>query len=202
MYLNPRIGTGENRVGSKYVEPRAARHRIVIVDGVEQVRIPMRRNWFVLLFLPIWLTGWTAGGIAAISALFIDFHWFLLLWLCGWVFGWVYAALALAGQLWGAETIDASHGDLTIRDRIWPFVKTRRYRASDIRNLQAATKPKEYPGMREFRIAYWTPRKSGAVSFDYGSETVYCATEVDPPEGREIAAWLARRLPARAVVIA
>jgi len=52
-------------MGTRYVEPRSSRCIREHVDGVEQIRIPTRRNWFVLLFLCFWICGWTAGGIAA-----------------------------------------------------------------------------------------------------------------------------------------
>jgi hypothetical protein len=186
-------------VGNGYVEPRGARRRIEIVDGVERIRIPMRRNWFLMLFIAVWLTGWTAGGIAAFTQLFTHFEPFLLVWLCGWAVGWVFAASTILFQIRGAETIVAAGGDLEIRSGARPFVRRWRYRGGTIRHLQSAAPMADPFGMRHVQAPFWIRSRSGAVRFDYGAETVHIATSVDEPEGREIVAWLARRLPATAV---
>ena len=188
-------------MGSRYIEPRKARHRIAIVDGVEQIRIPVRRNWFVLAFLPFWLAGWTAGGIAALSQVFTRFDWFLLFWLGGWAAGWVFAASMVVSQVWGAETIRTVQGDLEISSGAAPFARTWRYRGNAIRNLQSAEPGVDLYGMRYMPAPFWMRPKTGAVRFDYGSETLYLANGVDEPEGRDIVAWLARRLPASATQI-
>jgi hypothetical protein len=189
-------------VGNKYVEPRGARHKVEIVDGVEQIRIPMRRNWFVTAFLLFWLTMWTTAGINVGRELYTDFSWFLLLWLGGWAAGWVFAASTLAAQFWGAETIATTGGDLLIRSGAGALARTWRYRGSDIRNLQSDTPTNDLAGMRYRPAPFWIRPRSGAVRFDYGAETIYWANGIDEPEGREIVAWLARRLPARAMEIA
>lgn len=54
-------------MGSRYIEPQSSRFIRERVEGVEQLRIPMRRNWFILLFLGFWICGWTVGGIVAID---------------------------------------------------------------------------------------------------------------------------------------
>jgi len=38
-------------MGTRYVEPQSSRCIRERVDGVEQIRIPIRRHWFALLFL-------------------------------------------------------------------------------------------------------------------------------------------------------
>lgn len=179
-----------------YVEPRSARRRIESVDGVERIRIPMRRNWFVMIFLAFWLTGWTVGGIAAMTALFTHFEPFLVVWLCGWAAGWGFAASTILFQICGAETISAHGGDLEVRSGASPLVRTWRYRGNAIRNLQSAAPTSDPFGMRHMQTPFWIRPRSGAVRFDYGAETVYLANGVDEPEGREVVAWLAKRLPA------
>jgi hypothetical protein len=59
------------------------------IDGSE-IRISSPKNIFMLLFMPIWLCGWTIGGFTTISQVIsmpANEAWFLLFWLCGWVFG-------------------------------------------------------------------------------------------------------------------
>jgi hypothetical protein len=38
-------------MGTGYVEPQSSCFFQERIDGVDQIRIPMRRNWFILIFL-------------------------------------------------------------------------------------------------------------------------------------------------------
>jgi hypothetical protein len=181
-------------MGRRYVEPRAARHRVEMVDGVEQLRIPVRRQWWVLLFLPLWLILWSAGGVMAIVELSRDFSAFLLLWLGGWAVGWLFVGATLASQWFGAEILRVAGGDLEVCHRIGPVRRTWRYHGDAIRGLQRWFPETGYMWGR------WAPPlgvrpPSGSVRFDYGARSVFLAAGVDAPEGVTIAAWLARRLP-------
>lgn len=69
----------------------------------EQIRIPMRRNWFILLFIGFWICGWTVGGVAAMYQVSQDFDWFLIFWLGGWALGWIFAAATICSQIAGSE---------------------------------------------------------------------------------------------------
>ncbi|MEP7005665.1 MAG: hypothetical protein ABI810_06765 [Sphingomonas bacterium] len=191
---------GGTQVGH-YVEPRSARHRVETVDGVEQIRIPVRRNWFVIIFLPIWLAGWTAGGIAALAQVMRNFEPFLLIWLCFWAVAFVAVCSTLALQIWSAEMIAVQGGDIIVRSGAKPIMRSWRYRGSVIRNLRSAAPAVAPFGMRYMQTPFWIRPGVGAVRFDYGAETVYIAGGVDEPEGREIVTWLARRLPAGALDI-
>jgi hypothetical protein len=95
---------------TRTIEPQGSRFVPELVDGVEQVRIPLRRNWFVLLFLCFWICGWTVGGIAAIYQVAANFDWFLLFWLGGWALGWLFAAATIASQLAGSVAVAGSLG--------------------------------------------------------------------------------------------
>jgi hypothetical protein len=53
--------------------------------GGPAVRIRAPRNWGALIFLPIWLAGWTFGGVLAIGAFFREPQLFLGVWLIGWL---------------------------------------------------------------------------------------------------------------------
>ncbi len=184
-----------------YVEPRRARHRAEFVDGVERLRIPYRRQWFVFLFVPFWLIMWTFGGIAAMGEMAEHPGGFLALWLCFWALGWVYAAATLVAQF-GAELVSVPNGDLDVSGGFGPLRRTWRYRGGTIRNLQSATIPDDpwgMGGMRGWQTPFWMRPRAGAVRFDYGARTLYLAAGVDEPEGREIVAWLAKRLPRTAM---
>jgi len=182
----------------KDVAVPAPRSRIVVEAGIEQVIIPVRRNWFVLLFLPVWLTLWTLGGIAAIYALFTQFEVFLVVWLCGWALGWIVAAGTLAWQLVGRETIRVEAGRLIHSCRAPLWNRELAYNVSEIRGLSGDRGPSVF---ENFHIPspLITFGRMGAVKFHYGSRTIRMAASIDEAEGQQIADWLALRLPASAV---
>jgi hypothetical protein len=159
----------------------------------------MRRNWFLLAFLSLWLAMWTVGGITAMGQFVTTGEPFLAIWLCAWALGWGFAASTVATQIWGAEIIRASRTDLEVTKGAGPLRRKWRYRADTIRNLSSCKPSGDMWGMREMQTPIWMRNRSGAVKFDYGAETVFIAAGVDEPEGRVIARWLAQRLPTGAV---
>lgn len=182
---------------SRYVEPHAPRFLRERVDGVEQIRIPLRRSWLVLLFLGFWICGWTVGGIAAIHQVLRDFDWFLIFWLGGWAVGWIFAARSILSQIAGSEIVRVVGRDLETSVGIGRLRWRRLYRGDRIVNLSSSDPnpmglPLRAPQANPFR-----PR-SGAIRFDYGSRTVFAASSAEEAEGRLIVDWLRPRLPRRA----
>lgn len=109
--------------------PRA-RFSIEADEGTEWVVSRVRRNWFVIPFLALWLTLWTGGGFAAIGALIsgeIGDRLFIGLWLVGWAAGWIFAASWLAWQFGGRTQIGMRGGALEYRWRMLLLSRTRRY---------------------------------------------------------------------------
>jgi len=184
-------------VGSRYVEPRRARHSIVMMDGVERVVVPMRRNWFVALFIPVWLAGWTAGGIGAMWQFAKTGEPFLAFWLLGWALGWIFALSMLVGQF-GRETLAVRLGDLEVRRGLGPLSRRWLYRGSAITRLAACEPTTDPFWMARQQVPFFLAGRAGAVKFDYGADSIYLANGIDGPEGRIIAEWLSRRLPASA----
>jgi hypothetical protein len=179
---------------SRYVEPRASRLRQESVEGIEQMRIPMRRNWFVLLFIGFWICGWTAGGAAAIHQLSRDFDSFLLFWLGGWAVGWVFAALSIGSQIAGSEIVRVVGADLETSIGIGQLRWRRLYRGTQILNLSSSDpNPMGWP-FRTQQINPFRPR-AGAIKFDYGAQTIFAATSAEEAEGRIVVEWLKPRLP-------
>src|SRR6266853_594766 len=81
-------------------------------DGTTvSISAPAARSWLAILFLPVWLCGWAAGELFALSVLFhLRIPWgrsaqpvagpasaFLIFWLCMWTVG---GAWALYSWLW------------------------------------------------------------------------------------------------------
>jgi hypothetical protein len=166
-----------------------------MVDGVEQIRIPVRRNWFVLLFVSFWIVMWTLGGGVAMYQAVTTHDLFLLVWLCFWALGWCFAAATIASQVAGSEVIRVVGRDLELGIGVGKLVWRRRYRSDHIRNLSSSDPnpwgmPWRMP--QPLPIGRWS---RGAIKFDYGARTIYAATSAEEAEGRMIVDWLAPKLP-------
>ncbi len=79
-------------------------------EGGYIVRIPIRRQVFAMLFLPVWLVGWSFGEVFAArqvlgSALPLAGNAFLLVWLAGWTLGGAFAWSTFLWQVAGREAL-------------------------------------------------------------------------------------------------
>src|SRR5204863_9141878 len=87
------------------------------------ITIKTYKNWFLVFFLPIWLTGWTVGGIAAIHALVRgpDRNPFLVVWLCGWFAGEILVTLNWLWNVFGREVVSVRAGAFVHRREVWGY---------------------------------------------------------------------------------
>lgn len=177
-----------------YEQAKAPRFKIEPGPTGERIRVPARRKVFALAFLPIWLAGWTVGGILALNEFIETREPFLAMWLVAWGVGWVVAAGIVAWMIGGAEILRVSGGDLEIGHSLFGWTRSRFYRAADIRDLKAA---EAAPFMDQFQLQLPMLMKAkwGSVKFNYGARTIYVAQGLDEAEGRLIADWLLKRLP-------
>jgi hypothetical protein len=170
--------------------------RFSITDDGDALRIPAARNLFVMAFLPIWLAGWTAGGLSAITTLSHQFSAFLLFWLCAWALGWVFAARAILWMAFGAETLRVINGDLQVtRGALW-FSNTKLFRGRDIAQL-ARVQTVDWFNGRYNMATFGFNGTHGAVRFTYGARSYDLAAGMDDAEARQILDWLKQRLPVK-----
>ena len=126
----------------------------------------------MLIFLPIWLIGWTIGGGAAIMQLTsVQGYeaWFLLVWLCGWLAGELFALYAFLWLAFGYEIIKLEHRNLSIKRSIFGYGPTENYETQKITNLRAsgffAPMMSWSHGMAQWGLSGCT------VAFDYDTKT-------------------------------
>jgi hypothetical protein len=153
--------------------------------GGEQIRIKARRQVFAMLFLPLWLAGWTAGGAAAIAQMMHHFEPFLALWLCGWALGWIFATSVLVWMFTGSETLRVVDRDLEVAQHALGWSRRWLYEGSRISNLREAGQP-GWPYRNQMQVPFFMQGRSGAIKFDYGARTVFAAGGLDDAEGRMI----------------
>jgi hypothetical protein len=115
----------------------------------------------VIIFLVIWLAGWTLGELFALFSLFAPSTWwpiriFFLIWVIPWSIGGGYAILSLVKLMGGYERVEAGRGILSITRSYLFFRLTKRY---DIFKISALRKLNKSPdkfavfnkGMIQFR---------------------------------------------------
>src|SRR5262245_477300 len=105
------------------VAPGKPRAQIAETPAGLELRIPTKRKPFILLFLPIWLVGWTFGWVAAFSQLMssqaeLGARAFLLVWISFWTVGGAFAWLALAWSLAGREIVTLGPSSIVIARRL------------------------------------------------------------------------------------
>ncbi|WP_242360308.1 MULTISPECIES: hypothetical protein [Anaeromyxobacter] len=169
------------------------------IPGGIRITVAVRKNWPMLLFLPVWLAGWAFGEITVIGTLAgapeisnsprpIGF---LVVWLSAWTFG---GALAIAAFLWnafGRETLEISGRTLRIRQHALGIGRTREYPLDQVRALRVAAAPLQ-PFSFAGSMRYWG-FGNGVVAFDHGGRTIRIFT-VDEDEASSIVESLKPRL--------
>src|SRR3954467_14967458 len=91
-------------------------------------RIKTRKNMPLLIFLPIWLTGWTVGGVAAITAVLSgnDETGFLIIWLCGWFVGEISALSTWLWNAFGQEVVSIGNGMFIFKRELFGYAVTKK----------------------------------------------------------------------------
>ncbi len=179
----------------KYEAAGKARFQIDLDDG-QTIRIRAVRQVFPLLFLPVWLAGWTVGGVVAIHQLLTEFEPFLAIWLCAWALGWVFAAGTLVWMIGGVETLRVVQGDLETAMVCGPWSRRKLYQGAVIRDLKPSHQD---PMLARFQFSGpFAMKASGAIQFSYGARSVRVGQGLDETEAQLLVEHLRKRLPSAA----
>jgi hypothetical protein len=153
------------------------------------VRVRAPRNWGALIFLPIWLAGWTFGGVLAIGSFLREPQLFLGVWLLGWAAGEAFAVLAWSWAAFGEEVLTIGERVISVAKRIGPFQKARSHplhEASDIRAAGWFGSPTSFSdSMRPWGLT------GGTLAFDHSGKPVRFGIGLNEHEARQLAAELA-----------
>jgi hypothetical protein len=160
-----------------------SRHRVELVEGVPEIRIPLSAGWKTVAII-------LAGAAVAYAILAHPPHG---LWDAAEALGKLLTiALGVsvgALTLFSSERLRVVGGDLEVRMSTGPFARTWRYRGAKIRRLTGWDGPGRHCGL------FFVRPNEGAVRFEYEGRIIHLAPHVETEEGAEIAAWLAARLP-------
>ncbi len=120
--------------------------RITIRETADGLGIynPTRRNLGVTAFLMLWLTGWAAGEIFAIYALFTEGGFagvFLIVWLTFWTIGGFFAISVVLWQLFGVEKLFVTGGAMVREIGFWNLTRRKVWPLASITNIRAEAPP-------------------------------------------------------------
>ncbi len=161
-----------------------------------EIRIASPKNIFLLIFLPIWLSGWTVGGVVAIKQVISggakEELLFMLIWLCFWLVG---ELLVLYVFLWGAfgrEIISIQRGILKIKRSIFGYGPSKDYQTTKVSNLRASGL---FPSMMSwsFNMSYWGV-SGGTIAFDYDGKAQRFGIHVSEDDANQLVSHLKDRL--------
>jgi hypothetical protein len=161
--------------------PPASRLRMQEVG--DRLIVPFRPNRSGLVFLSIWLLGWTFGGIEAwlaVTRADPGGAAFLIFWLCGWFFGECAVVCIIAWKLFGHVWLAVTPGELEERSQLGRFSQTKRYEAASVGGITAARKPQGEDGLSKdykLRLLYdgrtvWLGEGMGEREADYVAAVV------------------------------
>lgn len=161
-------------MGEQYEVPGAARYSVEPSGDGELIRIKARRQVFALLFLPVWLTFWTMGSVAAIHQVSQHFVPFLLVWLGFWALGWVFAGGTLVWMLTGVESVRVINGDLEIANQALGFSRRWLFDGTVIRQLGAVSQP-GWPSSRSLQVPFTMASRQGGDPVRLrGANEIFC----------------------------
>lgn len=163
------------------VQPGLPRCTVSEDLGGLRIVIPSKWNWGVL-FLLVWISFWTFGGIFAVRGLLRHFNLFLCIWLVAWLFGELSAAYAILYAIGGREVVVANSETLTKRIEIFGLGLAKSYLVREIRNLRFQPAAGAGKGRTPNRIA-----------FDYGTGTVGFAADLDETEAAQLISRIRQR---------
>jgi hypothetical protein len=163
------------------------------INGSE-IRISSPKNIFMLLFMPVWLCGWTIGGFAAISQVISmpgKEAWFLILWLCGWIFGEVFVLYAFLWGAFGYESVKIDQGIMSVRRSIFGYGLLKDYPLSGASNLRASGLFGS-PMSWRFGMTYWGI-SGGSVAFEYAGKTRRFGINLNEDEANQLVVAMKKR---------
>ncbi|WP_394766706.1 hypothetical protein [uncultured Paludibaculum sp.] len=105
--------------------------------------MPARKNWFILIFLGVWMVGWTVGELGVLGLLLSGIvrgpaPLIILAWLFLWTIGGLLALTFLLWGLIGREVVSIRGNAFVLRRQIGRFGFDRTFDLAKVRNLRCA----------------------------------------------------------------
>ena len=181
-----------------WLEKRQKRVRAFLSEtpaGFE-VRVPVVRSWWPIVFLPIWLAGWAAGWAAALYTLVTARGDPTVLFLVPWLIAWTAAgALAFSWWLWfvsGREIVVFDGARLRMRREVRGFSREQSYEQASVHHLRFSP-----PVAREARMLEAFPlfAFTGSIAFDIDGATHRFGMHIEEEEAVAVVQTITERWP-------
>jgi len=165
------------------VQPFPMRSTISEDSGTLQISVPMKRSWFVILFLVFWLGMWQMGWRDTAKQLSRNpAQPFLLFWIAGWTLGGIWAVAWCLRMLAGQDLVTVKEDTFGIRKQVLTLGWTKQYLRPQMRDLRFR------PEFRKGR-----GHQASCIAFDYGAKTITFADGLDEAEANQIIATIQQR---------
>lgn len=161
------------------------------------VTIPTKKNWFLLVFITVWLCGWAIGWFSVTGTLTFSggtgVDAFLALWLTLWTIGGFFIINFYVWMLAGKEVITINKNTITRARKGQLFFKDKIYDVREVKSIRIK-EPETDTGFGMFqRQSFSEMVKAGTIHFSYGMQTVKIASGIDEPEAKLILAKLVEK---------
>lgn len=169
------------------VEVGKARSQIENTSDGLRITIPVKKNYFVILFLGFWLCGWVAGEVSALTELINGkgaADGFLFFWLCAWTVGGIFAISTWLWNFKGKEIIIFTGVELQHIRQVAGLRWSKEYELASVRNLRGQAQMSSIIGSRN-PMDFWG-LTGGSISFDYGHSTHRFGAQLDEAEANYI----------------
>lgn len=147
-----------------------------------EMHILLKKKWFIIIFCPIWLAGWTAGGFTAIINIDKNLGLFMIIWLIVWLLAEMMTLYAWLWNAFGKEIIKKRSDIIVIKKDIFGFGFSKQYELNKISNFRASG----YFGTHDrFNLLVWNIG-GGTIAFDYGGKTKRFGIALEEIEAKEV----------------
>lgn len=191
-------------IPNKSAEPKSKMSKRISYldqDGAIEVQIKTKKQYFLLVWIAIFLTAWTSVGCGAIYSIIYgkgtdkpEDIVFAIIWLGGWLVGEFWLGYEFFWRAFGKEIIKTTSDSLAIRREILGLGRTKSFKLNRISNLRIAGLFMGEPAV--FKSSVVSGLSGGNISFDYNGKTERFGIFLSEPEAREVVEKIKSYLPA------
>lgn len=146
-----------------------------------EMHILLKKKWGLILFYPIWLAGWTVGGIFAIISIFSNLNLFDTFFLIFWLLSEIFVLYAWLWNVCGKEVIKSEENKIIIKNDIFGFGFANQYQISKISKLRASG---FYGFADKFNLSRWNI-SGGTITFDHEGKSKRFGLLLSEEEAKE-----------------
>jgi len=163
-------------------------------SGEATIQIASPKNLFLLIFLPIWLLAWTAGGVFAVLQAILGTgkgNLFLFIWFCGWLAAEIFISAIFLWGAFGKEIVSLLEGRLIIKRSVFNYGRIRAFEIPKVCCLRSSG---FFGSMLSWNLgmAYWG-LSGGTVAFDYRHKTERFGINLSEKDATALVAYLKTR---------